>query len=136
MSSKQPISIDDFPGSIRDIAEVLGLKMALKLIIHFGGVELRIPHKLKDESRLMVLGEVDAKNLCAYCPQETILVPVNLPISASASNIALIRQFETLGFKRWEMGRLLGLTQRHVRRIANKNVPAPNLKNDLFGTDN
>ena len=114
-----PHGINDFsklPASIRDIAEALGLEIVIKLVQHFGGVELRIPHKLHADHKLMVLGEEDAQALCAFCPEDTILVPISLNPRVT---VARIRELEGRGLKRWQIARELGVTQRHIRRKAN-----------------
>lgn len=114
-----PDRINDFsslPASVRDIAETLGLEIVIKLVEHFGGVELRIPHKLHDTHKLMVLGIDHAQALCEYCPEDTILVPMSL---SPSQNRQAVQKLEQEGLKRWEIARELGITQRHVRRLAN-----------------
>lgn len=59
--------LEALPKSIRDIAETLGMGVVFALVEHFGGVELRIPHKLKPDHMLMVLGETYAQMLCDFC---------------------------------------------------------------------
>lgn len=121
--------INDFsglPASIRDIAETLGLEIVIKLVEHFGGVELRIPHKLHDKHKLMVLGLDHAQALCEYCPEDTILVPVSL---TARPNTKTVQQLEDQGLKRWEIARELGITQRHVRRLANSSYEDPDQMN-------
>lgn len=117
--------INDFsglPASVRDIAETLGLEIVIKLVEHFGGVELRIPHKLHDSHKLMVMGIDHATQLCEYCPEDTIFVPVSLN---ARPNTRTVQQLEDQGLKRWEIARELGITQRHVRRLANSSYEDP-----------
>lgn len=120
--------IDDLPKGIRDIAEVLGLGLTARLVAHFGGVELRIPQKLHPEHKLMALGEEDARALCEFCPGDTILVPVSLDRQRLA---ARVRELEGHGLKRWQIARKLGISQRHVRRLANGSPP-DNRQGSLF----
>ncbi|MDZ7823002.1 MAG: hypothetical protein U5K75_02450 [Ahrensia sp.] len=43
---------DVLPSSVQDIAEALGIGLVFKLVEHFGGVELRIPHKIHEKSKI------------------------------------------------------------------------------------
>ncbi len=76
--NKDHHDFDDLPVSVQDIAEALSLRVVIKLIENFGGVELRVPHKLKDNHKLIKLGLEDAQALCTYCPGDTIHVPKSL----------------------------------------------------------
>lgn len=120
--------IESLPNSIRDIAETLGMTIVFKLVEHFAGVELRIPHTLKPDHKLMVLGKDHAEALCAFCPEDTILVPMSLDRKRIARQV---KALEGKGLKRWEIARELGITQRHVRRLANSgSVPSNQI--DMF----
>lgn len=121
--------LDVLPSSVQDIAETLGIRIVFKLVSHFGGVELRIPHKLKPDHKLMVLGLEDAEALCQFCPAETILVPITLDRRRLAKQV---NQLASRGFKRWEIARELKISQRHVRRLAN-GEPQNTNQIDMFG---
>lgn len=121
--------IEALPKSIRDIAETLGMTIVFQLVEHFGGVELRIPHSLKPDHMLMVLGEEHAKMLCRYCPEDTIHVPMSLFGKRLKKQIDAL---EERGFKRWQIARELNISQRHVRRLANTE-PKNSNQPDLFG---
>ena len=110
------LTVEELPVSIQDIAEALGMKIVVKLVEHFGGVELRIPHNLKPDHKLMVLGREDAEALCNFCPEDTILVPVCLDKKRLKKQV---HDLEQRGLKRWEIARQLRISQRHVRRLAN-----------------
>lgn len=117
MSDHQHINdFSSLPVSVRELAETLGLGIVIKLVEHFGGVELRIPHKLSANHKLMKLGLEHAEALCEYCPEDTILVPVSLDRKRLKSRVNLLAD---KGLKRWEIALELGITQRHVRRLAN-----------------
>jgi hypothetical protein len=108
------------PVALQEMADVLGLRVVIALVEHFPGIELRIPHKLKDDHKLMVLGRDNAVALCEYCPEDTIHVPMSL------DRKRLTREIENLsqqGLKRWQIAGKLGISQRHVRRLANKSPP-------------
>ena len=104
------------PISVAEMADVLGLPFVVKLVERFGGVELRIPHKLHEKHQLMALGGDDATKLCAYCPGDTILVPISLMTGRRKGMVAKLQE---KGFNRSQIARQIGISQRHVRRLAN-----------------
>lgn len=124
--------VDELTGQMQDIAETLGLGLVFALVEHFGGVELRVPQKLKQDHKLMVLGEVNAQMLCDHYATDTIHVPVTLD---RRQMMRKVNALQDRGFKRWEIARELGISQRHVRRLANKEPPPDDNQMDLFGFD-
>jgi hypothetical protein len=120
------------PSSVQDIAETLGLAIVINLVEHFAGVELRIPHKLKPDHKLMALGKDQAEALCDFCPEDTILVPISLTKRNLHREVTAL---QGRGMKRWEIARELNVTQRHVRRIANKEPPPDDRQLDMFSGD-
>ena len=120
---------DALPASMQDIADAFGLGMVIALVDNFGGLELRIPHRLTDDHKLMVLGRIQAEMLCDTYAGDTIHVPLTL------DRKRLKRQVDDLqakGFKRQEIARELGITQRHVRRLANAEPPPDDRQLDMF----
>lgn len=105
---------------MQDIADACGLGIVIALVDNFGGLELRIPHSLTDDHKLMVLGRIQAEALCSYCPGDTIHVPITLDRKRLKRQVD---DLETKGFNRQEIARELGISQRHVRRLANKEGP-------------
>lgn len=103
------------PSSIQDVAETLGLELVFKLVKHFGGVELKVPHKLSPGHPLLVMGERDAQAVCRFLGGGEIYVPMMSP-SRRREVIAM----EAAGMPRWKIARELGMSQRSVRRLANK----------------
>ncbi|PHQ99512.1 MAG: hypothetical protein COB39_03400 [Marinosulfonomonas sp.] len=119
---------DTLPKSIQDIAESLGMGVVFALVEHFAGVELRIPHKLKPDHKLMALGEDYALMLCRFCPEDTIHVPMSL----SGKRLKVqIDALQSRGFRRWQIALELNITQRHVRRLANTE-PKESNQLDMF----
>ena len=118
------LSLTKMPKSVAEMTDVLGLRLVVKLVEHFGGVELKIPRTLHEGHPLMILGQEDAGALCEYAGSDTILVPVSLMTGQRGE---LIAKLEKMGFTRWQIAREIGICQRHVRRLANGN------KNDRQG---
>lgn len=109
------------PHSLIDIAETLGLPLALRLMAAFGGQELRIPKEpVPGHPILKALGETDGRALCQYLADEKIYVPHGRPARNAR---AAVLELERKGRSRREIARLLGLSQRHVRRMANRGDP-------------
>ena len=117
------------PSSIQDIADVLGMTVALKLVYHFGGLELSIPKYPADDHPVMVaLGKDDGKALCSLISGGIFYVP-HMKVRKSVRRDVL--SLQNNGKNRREIARLLGISQRHVRRMANKKS-INNYQTDLF----
>lgn len=120
--------IDGLPASMQEIAEILGAGIVFALVEHFGGTEVKVPYKFREGHKLEVLGQQQAEMLCHFFPEKKLDVPLTL------DRKKLKRQVDDLalrGFKRAEIARELNITQRHVRRLANK-APPDEEQYDLF----
>lgn len=111
-------SIAALPLSLQEMADALGVAIVLKLIAAYGGAEISFP-KNPDDSHpiLLALGKDDGKALCAYLAGELIYVPHMRPRKSARSDVLALQDE---GKQRREIARLLGISQRHVRRVANK----------------
>lgn len=120
-------SLSGIPASLIDVAETLGLRVALKLLQHYAGIEIKVP-KHPDDTHpiILALGREDGDALCSMLGGDMIYVP-NRKKGARTNVLAL----QTAGKSREEIARLLGISQRHVRRVANQDKPR---QGDLFGT--
>ncbi len=118
------------PSSLVDVAETLGLPIAFKLIEHYGGTEIKFPkYPAADHHVLQALGKDDGLALCNFLSGGLIYVPhMRVRRSARADVLSLQEQ----GRSRREIALLLGISQRHVRRMANR---GPSDQLDLFATD-
>lgn len=111
----------ELPISVRDIAETLGLEVVIKLVQHFGGTEIKIPHKFpqKPDHKLLVLGNEHVQALCDFCGGGELKLPRRLNAKPfSAQDIIDLRLKENL--KDWQIARKLNINQRSVRRIMRK----------------
>ncbi|MCA1492721.1 helix-turn-helix domain-containing protein [Ensifer sp. NBAIM29] len=130
MTTDPAFSAGKLPVSLQDVAETLGLPIALKVIEHFGGTEIKFPKSpASDHPVLQALGKEDGIALCSFLSGGFIYVP---HMRGRKSIRAEVLALQESGKERREIARLLGVSQRHVRRMANK--PATN-QLDLFAND-
>lgn len=117
MTNKLPARIDDLPTSLIDVAEILGLRVALGLIQSFGGQEIKFPTRPRqDHPVIKALGEADGIALCKLMGGQQVYVPLARASSTRSDILAL----EARGMDRATIARTLGISQRHVRRMANR----------------
>ena len=117
MTQNLPARIDDLPVSLVDIAETLGLRVAVKLMQHYGGLDVKFPANPRPEHPVIkTLGETDGYALCRFLSGDGMYVPHNRTSSARADVLKLQAQ----GKERAEIARILGISERHVRRMANR----------------
>lgn len=122
MTDNLPMRIDDLPASLQDVAETLGLRVAIALIENFGGLELKLPARPKEDHPIIkALGAADGHALCAFLGGGSMYVPHNRTTSTRAD----ILKLEAEGRDRAEIARILGISQRHVRRMANRTAEDP-----------
>lgn len=115
------------PESIEMIAETIGVRLALKLVQTFGGLEVSFPARPHDTHPVIIaLGKEDGYAICDYMAGSAMSVPHCKPPRNAKAAIA---KLEAEGLSRAEIARRLGLTQRHVRRMANS---PPSTQMDLF----
>jgi len=120
---------DALPSSLIDLAETLGLAVALKLIQAFGGQELKFPRfPGPDHHVIKALGETDGRAVCEYLGGAMIYVPHG----RASANRRAVPELAGKGHSRGQIARLLGISQRHVRRIANETPRQDPDQPDLF----
>lgn len=124
-----PARVEDLPKSLIDVAETLGLGVAVKLMQAFGGQEVKFPKAPSDDHPIIkALGLDDGRALCQFLGGFQIYVPHGRNRRSARAEVL---KLQAAGHDRREIARLLGLSQRHVRRAAN--APASNSNQpDLF----
>lgn len=116
--TRLPARIDDLPMSMVDVAETLGLRVVLALMQHFGGHDLRFPVRPgADHPVIKALGETDGFALCRFLDGAKVYVP---HARRPRSILADVRRMEADGLDRGAIARALGVSQRHVRRMSNR----------------
>lgn len=121
---------DGLPDSLVDIAEALGLRIALVFAAEFGGTEVRIPKNPgPDHPILKALGDGDGRALCHYMADQKVYVPHCRISGRRRAVLNMLAAGQTQG----QAAIKAGLSARHVRRISKATPPT---QPDLFsGTD-
>lgn len=113
-----PARTDGIPASLLDIAEVFGMRVALALVQHFGGRDMKFPSAPgPGHPVIKALGETDGSALCRYLGGQDVYIPHCRPRKSAAADVA---RLEERGLDRAEIARALGISMRHVRRVANR----------------
>lgn len=106
------------PASLVDVAETLGLGVALALIQNFGGQDVKWPvNPRPDHPVIKALGEATGRAVCEYMGGQPLYVPHARPTRSAKGEIA---ELEARGMDRAAIARALGISMRHVRRMANR----------------
>ncbi|SCX30568.1 Mor transcription activator family protein [Agrobacterium sp. DSM 25558] len=120
-------SVKNLPESLQDVADMIGISVALKLVAHFGGTEIKFPKKPADDHPILVaLGKEDGKAVCELLAGDFIYIPHGRPRRSVRADVL---ELERQGKSRAVIARLLGISQRWVREVANENPPE---EPDLF----
>lgn len=124
-----PVSLDALPISMIDLAETLGLRIALRLMQEWGGCEMSFPKVPGADHRIIqALGEEDARTVCAFLGGSVIYIPHGRPRRSARQSVM---DLAAKNLNRAEIARALGISQRHVRRVANC-VPCDIRQRSLF----
>lgn len=106
----------EVPDSLIDVAETFGLGVALTLMQQFGGQEVEFPRRKPTRELVNALGEDTAGELCHFLSGQRLYVPHG---RARLKRLEVQKLSES-GRGRREIAAVLGISQRHVRRLANK----------------
>ncbi len=129
--NRPPARIDDLPVSLVEMAETLGIGLVLRLVQAFGGQEIKFPRNPRpDHPVIKALGETAGYAICSYMGGGQMYVP----FARKRLSTAELLKLEAAGHDRRAIARILGVSQRHVRRKINapRERPHPN-QPDLFG---
>ncbi|MDN5785730.1 Mor transcription activator family protein [Pseudorhodobacter sp.] len=122
-----PVIANDLPLSLIDMVETLdefhgaglGMRAALKLMQAFGGLDLKFPKSpAPDHPVAVALGMDDALALCQHFGGNQIYVPKPGGRRRPTRRKAVLA-LQDQGRSRAEIARALGLSERHVRHLAN-----------------
>lgn len=123
-----PPEFEGLPASLVEVAQVLGLRVALGLMREFGGREMRFPKSPGPHHPIIkALGEEDGRALCHYLADQTLYVPHG----RAASNRRQVVALEDAGLTRGQIARRLQLSARHVRRLSRS--AGDDRQGDFFG---
>lgn len=102
------------PASLLDLAETLGIGVALRLMQQYGGTEVTFPQR-PNKDLVALLGQETAEAVCHFLSGAEIYVPHGRANRRRGD----VQDLEAKGRSRAEIARALGISQRHVRRLAN-----------------
>lgn len=118
---KRSSTAPEIPASLQDVIDTLGVSVTLKLVAHFGGTEIRFPKFPNDDHPVIkALGKEDGTALCSFLAGDPIYVPHMRARKSARSDVLALKE---KGHSGPTIARALGISQRHVRRVANR--PAP-----------
>ena len=128
MNDNLPARISDLPSSLVDVAETLGQRVALALVQHFGGLEVKFPVRPRpDHPVIKALGETDGYALCAFLGGQQIYVPHIRPARSVRDQVLHLRASESGGDTATAEGLAL--------RIVDKKVPESLLECKVYSLD-
>ena len=129
MADNLPARIDDLPPSLADIAETLGMRVALGLLEHFGGLDIKFPQEPPaDHPVVKALGAKDALALCQFLGGMAMYVPRGRKTGTRRADVlALHRQ----GLREGDIARRLQISGRYVRMLLSD--AGDERQADLFG---
>lgn len=111
------LDIDQLPPQAAEIAEVVGVEPALRLVKAWGGVRLYVPQQMPEDHLLVsTLGRAEADALAARYGGETIQIPRCLHALRAVRN-GEIRRARAAGASPALLALRHGLTERQVYAI-------------------
>ena len=123
MSEPTPPALHGCPASLLDVAETLGMGVVLRLVAAFGGREVKFPRRpAADHEVVRALGPDAAAAVCELLSGSTIYVPHGRARRSARDEVLAL---DAQGARRGEIAVRLGLSQRHVRRVANAPAAEP-----------
>lgn len=129
MSDQLPVSLEGVPQSLVDVAETFGLQVVFLLMEHFGGLDVQFPRNPPDDHPLVqALGQETGREVSHFLTGATIYIPH----ARGKTTQRAIMKLEKAGLDRSEIARTLGISQRHVRRVANAGGKSDPNQLDMF----
>lgn len=131
--SPADVDVADLPGTLREIAALIGVPATLTLVKHYGGVRLYVPKSLEPGHILVRLlgAEAAARLVAHYMPGEPFEVPRAAGLIRATRNKA-IRARAARGATAADLARDFAMTERHVWRILS-GEEGQEMQADLFG---
>lgn len=103
------------PASIDMIAETIGVRLALKIVDAFGGLDVKFPRDPEDDHPIILaFGKTDGHEICRYMGGQLLYVPHCRPPRSARADI---KRLEAEGLSGGEIARRLGISQRWVREV-------------------
>ncbi|MBF0270880.1 MAG: hypothetical protein HQL98_02230 [Magnetococcales bacterium] len=117
MSGLELILKEDLPGSLEEIAEVIGREGALQLVNACGGTRIFVPRKLRVQHKLVtMLGFEQARRLSHHFGGETLTVVRAAELLRRTRNREIVRRYDA-GTGVRQLARDNALTERQIYAI-------------------
>lgn len=108
---------EDLPGSLAEIAEIIGREGALRLVDTCGGTRIFIPRKLRVQHKLVtLLGFEQAQRLSLHYGGETLTVVRAAELLRRRRNREIVRRYDA-GEGVRQLARENALTERQIYSI-------------------
>ena len=125
------IDVDDLPGILQDLVELVGLQVTLTLVEHYGGVRLYVPVKYDPEHVLAKqIGHQAALKLIEMYRGDRFDIP-RAEKAMRAVRDWKIREQYWGGKSQRQLAREYGLTDRQIRNIL-AGIEEEDLQESLF----
>ncbi|WP_299165826.1 hypothetical protein [uncultured Tateyamaria sp.] len=136
MTGKLPMSLDDVPSSMIDIAEAFGFDVVEQLMANYGGLDVKFPtNPPEDHPVLQLLGDKRGREVCFFLSSANLYIPNSKQLQAQKSgnqHRVEVQRMVAEGMTTDQIALQLGLSVRHVRRLAQaKSAKKPD-PNQLF----
>lgn len=116
---------DVLPQSVRDLIELLGFAPTFKLVEHFGGTELRVPHKF-DPGHLItrIVGHEASARFVQNYAGEVLYIPKPDTVMRAQRNRKIKAKHEA-GASAVSLAHEFNLSYRHIWNILGADDSAP-----------
>ena len=111
------VSYKDLSRSSQTLAKIIGMQATLMLVDKYGGVNLRIPHKVTEDQELVrVLGMTAAESLSRHFGGDSIAMSKEIRLQSKLRNTALVKRRKA-GASGAQLAKEFDLTLRSVWQI-------------------
>lgn len=111
------VCLEDLSSGYREVADVIGLEAALRLVQAFGGVRFAVPRKCAAQHPLTIaLGEEAVLSLERFCGGTELRIPTAAQACRGRRDRAITAE-RAAGRAVQELARRFGLDERRVQQI-------------------
>ncbi len=112
------IDVDDLPGILRDLVDLIGVTETMSIVEHYGGVRLYVPAKFDPEHPLIgVVGHKAAAALVEYAKGDSFDIPKADAALRAVRNRRIREQYQQSCKTQRDLALEYRLTDRQIRTI-------------------